>query len=122
MFPVKTRLVASKYGAKRVQIDGITFASKAESKRFLQLKELEAAGHITDLVLQPTFQLAPGVKYTGAARATPALRYRADFQYVNHLGQRVVEDVKGFSTAEYRTKRHLMLAVHGIEVQEIRKK
>ena len=38
-------------------------------------------------------------------------------------GRLVVEDVKSAITAKaaaYRIKRHLMLAVHGIEVQEVR--
>lgn len=115
------RRVASKYGAKKVQIDGITFASKAEAKRYTELKILERAGHISNLELQPKFELAPAVKYTGAARAKPALRYVADFRYVDHLGNTIVEDVKGFKTDAYQIKRHLMLAIHGIEVVEARR-
>lgn len=118
------RSVRSKYGAIKTQIDGITFSSKAESKRYLQLKELERLGQIDSLELQPRFELAPGVRFSTAARATPALRYFADFRYVDHTGKRVVEDVKGFAknTEGYRIKKHLMLAVHGIEIQEVRVK
>lgn len=112
----------SKYGAKKVELDGHTFASKAESKRYVELKILLRAGEISDLELQPKFELAPSVKFTGAARATPALRYVADFAYTDRNLRRIVEDVKGFRTELYRAKRHLMLAVHGIEVQEVRKK
>lgn len=111
----------NKYGATRVQMDGFTFASKAESRRYIELKALEASGHITDLKLQPVFVLAPGVKYTGAARATPPLRYQADFSYVNFIGETMVEDVKGGpTTGVFRMKKHLMLAVLGIEVTEVR--
>lgn len=110
----------NKYGATRVQMDGFTFASKAESRRYIELKALEAAGRITDLKLQPVFVLAPRVKYTGAARATPPLRYVADFSYVDHLGRRIIQDVKGKTTDAYRIKKHLMLAVLGIEVTEVR--
>lgn len=119
-FPPSARQVRSKYGARRTQINGITFASKAESKRYLQLLELERLGQIDSLELQPTFVLAPGVKYSNAARATPPLRYKADFSYVDHLGNKVVEDVKGRPTEGYRIKRHLMLALHGIEVVEVK--
>lgn len=115
------RRVASKYGAKKVQIDGITFSSKAEAKRYSELKLLERAGHITNLELQPKFDLVPSVKYAGAARAKPALRYVADFRYVDHLGKTIVEDVKGFETREYQIKKHLLLALHGIEVVEVRR-
>jgi len=116
----KVRRVASKYGAKKTQVDGITFDSRAEAARFLELKVLERAGHITNLELQPKFELAPSVKYRGSARAKPALRYQADFRYVDHLGNTIVEDVKGFETREYQIKKHLMLAIHGIEITEVR--
>lgn len=110
----------NKYGARRTSIDGIVFASLAESKRYLELKALEAAGHIYGLELQPRFELAPSVRFSGAARATPALRYVADFKYIDHLGNEIVEDVKGRPTEGYRIKKHLMLAVHGIEIKEVR--
>lgn len=113
------RRVASKYGAKKTQVDGITFSSKAEAKRYTELKMLERAGHISSLELQPKFELAPSIKYTGASRAKPALRYIADFRYVDHLGNTIVEDAKGFKTEGYQIKRHLMLAVLGIEVVEV---
>jgi hypothetical protein len=46
-------------------------------------------------------------------------RYRADFSWTNDRGEKVVQDVKGVKTASYRMKRALMLAAHGIEIQEI---
>lgn len=36
-----------KYNAKKTAVDGITFDSKREAKRFEELKELEAAGVIS---------------------------------------------------------------------------
>lgn len=110
----------NKYRAKRTSVDGIVFASAAESKRYIQLKELERIGQICSLELQPKFQLAPPVRFTGAARATPALRYVADFRYIDHLGVGIIEDVKGRPTEGYRIKKHLMLAIHGIEIKEVR--
>lgn len=115
------KLVRSKYGARKVQIDGITFSSVAESKRYAQLKQLEKMGQIDSLELQPKYELAPSVKFKGAARATPALRYYADFRYRDHLGNVVVEDVKGGPVTDgFRIKKHLLLAIHGIEVVEVR--
>lgn len=121
MRPIVTRNVRSKYGATRVQVDGVTFSSKAESKRYLQLKELERLGQVDSLELQPMYVLAPGVRFSSATRATPALRYQADFRYRDHNGELVVEDVKGGPVTEgFRIKKHLMLAIHGIEVREVR--
>lgn len=120
--PQFTRSVRSKYGAVKTQVDGIVFSSKAESKRYLQLKDLERLGQIDSLELQPKYELAPGVRFSTSARATPALRYVADFRYRDHrTGELVVEDVKGGPVTEgFRIKKHLLLAIHGIEVKEVR--
>ena len=106
----------TKYKAIKVTIDGIEFDSKAEGRRYSELTTLRKCGKITELELQPTFVLAPSVKFAGSNRAKPALRYKADFQYVEK-GIRVVEDVKGMLTKEFKIKQHLMLSVHGIDVR-----
>lgn len=108
----------SKFGAVKTVIDGITFDSKAEARYYGQLKQLERSGEIQDLRLQVPYELAPAVVIGGRKR--PALRYLADFVYRTTTGQTVVADVKGAITDSYRIKRHLMKAVHGIEVQEVR--
>jgi len=48
------------------------------------------------------------------------VRYKADFTYFDDTkgGAFVVEDTKGFRTEGYKLKRHMMKAVHGIEVLE----
>lgn len=112
------RKVRSKYGAVKTQVDGITFASLAEAARYRELKLLERAGQIDSLELQPVYELAPSVKYSGAARAKPALRYIADFRYRDHHGKLIVNDVKGKTTEAYIIKKHLMMAIHGIEILE----
>jgi len=107
----------SKFGAVKTVVDGITFDSKAEARYYGQLRLLERAGEISNLRLQVPFVLAPAVVLGGRKR--PALRYLADFTYETSAGT-VVADVKGAITDSYRIKRHLMKAVHGIEVQEVR--
>lgn len=109
----------SKYGNQKVIYDGIKFDSKRECKRYRELQLLERAGRISDLRLQVPFVLAQRVKFSNALRATPAMKYVADFVYLDIDGKQVVEDSKGFKTKEYKQKRHLMLAYHGIEVREV---
>lgn len=108
----------SKYANKKTLIDGIWFDSKKEAARYQDLKLLQAAKVISDLKVQQFFELAPSVVIQGRKR--PPLRYKADFTYFDDRqgGGFVVEDVKGFRTEGYRIKRHLMKAVHGIEVLE----
>lgn len=107
----------NKYGAKKTTIGGIQFDSMAEARRYSQLLVLARSNAIKGLSRQVAFELCPSVKFKGAARAKPALRYVADFVYVDcATGQQVVEDVKGVLTDAFSIKRHLMLAVHGIDI------
>lgn len=106
----------NKYGNKKVVVDGQTYDSMREYKRWNALCGYEQAGLITNLERQVTYVLAPSVKLAGEKRAKPALRYVADFKYLDENGQIVVEDAKGHETKEFRTKRHLMKSVHNIDV------
>lgn len=102
----------TKYGAIRTTVDGHTFASKAEAKRYGQLKNMERAGEIADLELQPRYPLLIG----GVKVAT----YVGDFRYTVPLtGEIVTEDVKGVRTSVYRLKAKLMKALYGIDIREV---
>ena len=93
------------------------FASQAEGTRFTQLLALEAAGLITRLRLQRTFDLSHN--------GVHICKYRADFDYQVVCPERgaiqysVVEDVKGMWLDTYDMKKKLVRALHGIEIFEI---
>lgn len=106
----------SKYGNTKTTVDGIKFDSKREASRYSQLKLLERAGKITDLILQPRFELIP--KYEINGRKVRKMEYIADFQYVEN-GKTVIEDSKGFKTKEYLIKKKLFEFKYGIEIAEI---
>lgn len=74
--------------------DGKKFHSARECARYGELKLLERAGQITNLVLQPRFKLVAGIVYV------------ADFQY-QEKGALVVEDVKGVETQTFKLKKKL---------------
>ena len=124
-----------KYRATKTTVDGITFDSKKEAKRYTELKLLEKTGMITHLELQPTYQITVnGVKIC---------KYKADFryftvrqenreQYTNSKGEwtvptmtgdkegQIVEDVKGFKTPIYRLKKKLVEACYpGTLIKEV---
>ncbi|WP_244110309.1 DUF1064 domain-containing protein [Burkholderia cenocepacia] len=111
-----TKAKASKYGNRKCEADGIKFDSERERSRYFDLKRMQSAGIIGDLRLQVSFEIAPAVVMDGKRKR--ARTYVADFVYERD-GKRVVEDVKGMKTPVYSLKRHLMRAVHGIEVQEM---
>lgn len=92
-------------------VDGRTFHSKKEARRYLELKAMQHEGLIDALECQPRYRLE--------VNATHICDYLADFKYVQD-GIEVVEDVKGVRTREYELKKRLMRACHGIEVEEIR--
>lgn len=109
----------NKFKAKKQTIDGITFASRAEARRYGELKILERAGKVSALQLQVPFVLAPAVLIRGANRKSPAIRYFADFVYMSAGGDVIIEDVKGMLTPAYRIKRHLM-ALRGLHITEVK--
>lgn len=109
--------VRNKYHNKVVTIDGETFDSKKEAKRWRELLLLEKAGAITELKRQVKFELLPSQRIDGKVVERPA-SYVADFVYKQD-GKTVVEDTKGFRTADYILKRKMMLYFHGIRVKEI---
>ncbi|WP_101773179.1 DUF1064 domain-containing protein [Peptostreptococcus faecalis] len=96
----------SKYGNKKVEIDGIKFDSRKEANRYAELKLLERCGDITELELQPRFLLQDKFKHNG--KTIRKIEYVADFMYVR-AGTIYVEDVKGMKTDVYSLKKKLFL-------------
>jgi hypothetical protein len=104
----------TKYGAQKVTIDGMTFDSRAEHKRYEQLRLMALAGAIRNLQVH--------MRYPIDVADIRICVYVSDFDYdvVEGAGLRhVVEDVKGVRTPAYKLKRALMKAVYGIEIVEI---
>jgi hypothetical protein len=98
----------SKYGNERIEVDGVTFASKAEARRYGELKQMEQIGEIRDLELQPRYELQPAFVDGDGVRHQPVY-YVGDFAY-QEQGRLVCEDTKGFATDVYRLK--IKLAKH----------
>lgn len=95
-----------KYGNRKTVIDNITFDSKAEADYYCQLKLLERAGKISDLRLQPKYELIPKQK------GERAVHYIADFEFAEKE-KTVVVDVKGMKTKDYILKRKLFKQLYG---------
>lgn len=88
---------------KKTRIDGILFDSLAEGQRYTELKALQAAGKISELICHPKWDLIEEpillpeqirqTVYSGKA-VTNKLTFSADFAYLED-GRQIVEDVKG---------------------------
>ena len=121
----------AKYRNKKITVNGITFDSKKEYKRYCELSLLEKAGKIHNLQMQVKFVLIPAQYETyerygkngnrlkdGKRCIEREVSYIADFVYQKD-GKQVVEDTKGMRTKDYILKRKMMLFMHGICIKEI---
>lgn len=104
---------ASKYRNVKTEVNGISFDSKKEAKRYGELRLLEKAGLIQHLRLQ--------VKYPIVVNGLKVCTWIADFTYDSPTGE-VVEDVKSDITRKnpvYRLKCKLVKAIYGISIREV---
>lgn len=95
--------------------DFLYFASTFEAKRYAELSLLEKTGQIVNLRTQ--------VAYPITVNGVHICKYIADFQYNNaNTGELIVEDTKGHEkavTSEFKLKRKLVGALHGIDVKAV---
>ena len=124
----KYRQYYPKYGNKKTTVDGITFDSLKEAKRYKELSLMQKAGMIQDLQMQVKYILIPAQREPDTVGARGGVHkgklierectYVADFVYKEN-GQIVVEDTKGFRTKDYLLKRKMLLFFHGIKIKEV---
>ena len=117
----------SKYHNETVTVDGVTYDSRGEYRRWCFLKMMEQAGEISNLRYHVKYTLFP--KGTVDIRRLPDGReielkrydrehwYEADFVYVNKKGEEVVEDFKGYETLEFNEKRVMFKALYGKDIK-----
>ncbi len=107
--PSFARKTRNKYGAKKTQVGEVTFDSKKEAQRFMELQLLERAGEITDLRRQVKIDLIGQYRpmYTRTGRK---MRLTADFFYVEN-GEEVYEDCKGMWTRDFEVRYAVAIAM-----------
>ena len=118
---------------KMITAEGV-FDSKFEWEYWLELKEREARGEISNLQRQVSFELLPRQSAMVEVQLKTKTKlkevfyehpvyYIADFVYTEN-GEQVIADTKGAKTADYIIKRKLMrLQGHPItEIKWMRKK
>lgn len=98
-------MVRSKYGAKKITIDGYAFDSKDEGRYYEYLKRLKAKGKILNFELQPKYELQPGFKKNG--KTYRAITYAPDFLIYHLDGSEELIDVKGMSTQQGEMRRKM---------------
>lgn len=99
----------NKNNAVKVTIDGYTFDSGAEARRYGQLAMLQRAGLISKLTVHPVFKIK--------LNDVEICKVELDFSYRDEGSKlMVIEDVKGEDKPMSRLKRKLVQAAHDIKV------
>jgi hypothetical protein len=107
--PSFARKTRNKYGAKKTQVGEVTFDSKKEAQRYMELQLLERAGEITDLRRQVKIDLM-GQHRPLHTRTGRKMRLTADFFYVEN-GEEVYEDCKGMWTRDFEVRYAVAIAM-----------
>jgi len=105
--------MTNKYRNRTTVVDGISFDSLKEAKRYCELVIAQKAGEIDLLEVHPIFQIVPGFKIDG--KKIRATYYEADFKYWDRKASRmIVEDVKGF---DKKTGKYRMTALSALKIK-----
>lgn len=126
-----------KYNNKKTSVNGISFDSQKEARRYQELVMLERSGLIKNLERQVKYILIPAQYETverygkkgqklkdGQKLLEREVAYVADFVYEEN-GETIVEDIKGYRDpssagfAKFIIKRKMMLYFHNIKIKEI---
>lgn len=96
--------------------EGVMHQSTLEARRCDELHLMREGGLIRDL------EAHPQPRYRLDVNGVHVCDYMPDFRYFDlERGRVVVEDTKGLMTREAELKLRLMAAVHGIEVELVRR-
>lgn len=114
----------NKFKAKKTSYNGITYDSKKEKKRALELELMQKNGKISELkrqvkfILQDSFKLIDKSKKSGF-KTILAIRYIADFTYFDCVKNCfVIEDVKGYRTRDFNIKWKMLEYLHKEQINK----
>ena len=122
----------SKYHNESVTVDGITFDSLGEHRRWCFLKMMERAGEISNLRYHVKYELIPAIteefvvhlktKDKVVTKTVQSARYyEADFVYtVTKTGEEVVEDFKGQETDLFKFKAALFFYIYKKQIRIVK--
>lgn len=97
----------NKFHNKKTVVDGLTFDSALEAKKWQEFSLLAKAGSIQNLQRQ--------VRYDLCVNGMKVCTYVADFVYTEN-GHTVVYDAKGMILPEFKLKAKLFKAIHGFDI------
>lgn len=109
----------SKYNAKKTEVDGIKFDSKAEADFYGYLKYLKKSKMISSVERQKRIVILPSYEIEG--RKVRAVHYIADFVITYIDGEVEYVDVKGYETDIFKLKKKMFESMYGTSLRKARK-
>ena len=100
-----------KYGARKVEFEGLKFDSTMEFHYYQYLQRQKEIGEILDIELQTVFLLQPKFRYKD--KAIREINYKSDFKVTYKDGSVIVFDVKGMPpTPDFKLKWKMLKYLH----------
>ena len=112
----------SKYNAKKVEVDGIKFDSKAEAEYYLHLKEKVDNGEIRSFERQIRMTLQEGFYLEGIKGKVRDITYVVDFVITKSDGSITYIDVKGIETDVFKLKRKMFMHKYRTPLVTVKKR
>ena len=103
----------SKYGNKKVEIDGYKFDSIKESEKYLELKFLKQHKQIKDFEVHPSFVIFDGYVNKQGQKIRPII-YTADFRVVELDNSEEILDIKPYIRSK---QKYFLTAVFKLKVK-----
>ena len=104
----------NKYNAKKVEIDGIVFDSRAEGRFYEHLLDLMHDGVVESFEMQKPYTLLDKFPHPKTGKTIRAIKYVPDFEVIYTDGRVEVVDVKGMQTDVFRMKCKLFMSRYQI--------
>lgn len=111
----------SKYNAKKVEIDGIKFDSKAEGEYYLHLKQQVSERQILGFERQKRMLLQEGFSVEGVKGKIRPIFYVVDFIIAENDGTLTYVDVKGMETDVFKLKKKLFMKRYNTALMKVKK-
>ena len=110
----RLRRASKPFKATRTEVDGYTFDSIGEGRRYSDLKLLVMAGEVRNLTVHPKLHITVNGQKIG--RGYLVLDFRYD-EWKDEAWREVYEDFKAVDTRESKLRRQLAEAIHGIKIK-----
>lgn len=112
-----TGFTRNKFNRTRVVIDGVTYDSKKEANKAVELNLLKKAGEIQDWIAHPQYVIAPRFRDEFTGKIVLPIKYFPDFWVKYNDGHEEVIDIKGFPTPDFKLKAKLFRAKYNGKIK-----